>query len=69
MLIDVDPPDGSAILRLSYPARERQLTAHDAAFLELAKRLNLPLATADKGLLRAAPETGVQLLPKPAIAV
>lgn len=68
MVIDIDPPDSSAILRLPYLARDYQLTGYDAAFLELAKRLDLPLATADKGLIRAASESGVKLLPKPAPA-
>ncbi len=35
-------------------SREFGLSAYDAAYLELAIRLNLPLATRDKGLRQAA---------------
>jgi predicted nucleic acid-binding protein len=66
MAIDVDEPDKSTILGLPYLAREHRLTGYDAAFLELAKRLQLPLATSDKELIRAASESGVQLLTIPA---
>ena len=37
------------------------LSCYDAAYLELAKRLNLPLATFDKALIRAAIAEGVSL--------
>jgi predicted nucleic acid-binding protein len=37
MVIDIDPPDSSAILQLPYLARTYNLTGYDAAFLELAK--------------------------------
>ncbi len=40
-------------------AREYALTAYDAAYLELAMRLDLPLATADKVLAKAARAGGV----------
>ncbi len=40
------------------------LTAYDAAYLVLAQSRNVPLATADKALARAASEAGVQLLNK-----
>lgn len=38
-----------------------QLSSYDAAYLELAMRLNLPLATLDTALIRAARATGVPL--------
>ena len=38
------------------------LTTYDAAYLELAIRLDLPLATMDKALTRAARAAGVPLL-------
>lgn len=38
------------------------LTNYDAAYLELALRLNLPLATLDKDLRNSAAEMGVALL-------
>ena len=43
-------------------ARRHGLTAYDAAYLELAKRRGLPLATLDKDLIRAAPLEGVALV-------
>lgn len=48
--------------RVEAIAREYRLTGYDAAYLELAQRLNLPLATLDKELLLAAPAAGVTLL-------
>lgn len=62
MVIDVDPPDGSAILKLPHLARTHNLTSYDAAFLELAMRLQLPLATSDQALVRAATDCGVSIL-------
>ena len=38
------------------------LTIYDAAYLELALRLTLPLATVDKALVRAARQEGVTIL-------
>ena len=61
MAIDIDAPDKLVILQLPYLAREHHLTGYDAAFLELAQRLQLPLATSDSQ--RA--ECGVGLLPMP----
>lgn len=43
-------------------ARRFRLTVYDAAYLELAFRLGMPLATTDADLIRAAPQLGVQLL-------
>jgi predicted nucleic acid-binding protein len=43
-------------------AIDRKLTVYDAAYLELAKRRRLPLATLDKDLRRAATAEGVHLL-------
>lgn len=39
------------------------LTVHDAACLELAQRLRLPLATLDRDLAKAARAAGVEVLP------
>ena len=44
-------------------ARSQQLTAYDAAYLELAMRRGLALATRDRDLMRAAEAVGVALLP------
>jgi predicted nucleic acid-binding protein len=52
-------PDESAVLRL---ARTHRLSAYDAAYLELAQREGLPLATLDDDLRRAAADEGVALL-------
>jgi predicted nucleic acid-binding protein len=42
-------------------ARKRKLTVYDAAYLELAKREGLPLATLDRALEKAAVAEGVTL--------
>ena len=44
-------------------ARAYQLSAYDATYLNLAVEANLPLATLDQSLRRAASRAGVQLLP------
>ena len=44
-------------------ARAQELTAYDAAYLELAVRRNCPLATRDKTLKDAALRVGVHVLP------
>ncbi len=43
-------------------ARSCRLSAYDAAYLELAARLGLPLATLDQRLAQAAESAGVALL-------
>lgn len=43
-------------------ARQEQLTEYDAAYLELALREALPLATLDQGLRRAAQNAGIALV-------
>ena len=43
-------------------ARRHGLTAYDAAYLELALRLGLPLASLDDALLRAARTEGVPII-------
>jgi predicted nucleic acid-binding protein len=43
-------------------AEHHRLTLYDAAYLELAKRIHLPLATLDKDLSRAARAEGVIVL-------
>jgi predicted nucleic acid-binding protein len=52
-------PDENAILRL---ARTHRLSVYDAAYLELAQRECLPLATLDAELRKAAAAEGVALL-------
>ena len=43
-------------------AREERLTAYDAAYLELAMRLGIPLASKDADLCDAAERLGVSVL-------
>ena len=52
-------PEGDAVLRL---ARTHRLSAYDAAYLELAQREGLTLATLDAALRKAAADEGVALL-------
>jgi predicted nucleic acid-binding protein len=42
-------------------ARRYRLSVYDAAYLELAMRMNLPLATLDTGLAKAAALAGVSI--------
>ncbi len=44
-------------------ARQHGLTTYDAAYLELAARRGLPLATRDHALRRAAEHSGLDVLP------
>lgn len=59
--VDTETPERGlgAILAL---ARSEKLTTYDAAYLELAMRLGLPLATKDQALRVAATRNGVTLL-------
>lgn len=43
--------------------RRHKLSSYDAAYLELAMRLGLPLATLDKDLRKAAEAEGIAVLP------
>ncbi len=52
-------PEEGAVLRL---ARTHRLSVYDAAYLELAQREGLPLATLDADLRKAAAGEGVALL-------
>ena len=51
-----------AFTRVLDLAREERLTAYDAAYLELAMRLGLPLASKDGDLCDAAERLGVSVL-------
>jgi predicted nucleic acid-binding protein len=44
--------------------RRHKLSSYDAAYLELAMRLGLPLATLDKNLRKAAHAEGIAVLPE-----
>ena len=52
----------SEILGLPTMAQTSGLTNYDAAYLALASRLQIPMATSDAALRRAAASAGVQIL-------
>lgn len=56
------PPTVKDLPRLHLLAEQHKLTAYDAAYLELARRLALPLATIDSDLRKAAVAEGIELL-------
>ncbi|MCK9459107.1 MAG: type II toxin-antitoxin system VapC family toxin [Proteobacteria bacterium] len=61
--IEVAPaPDKTAVAALLDLADETGLSAYDAAYLDLARREHLPLATTDAALRKAAVAAGVDLL-------
>lgn len=60
--IVVDPVERSRALTATYRlARTRSLSSYDAAYLELAGRLGVPLATLDEDLREAAAAEGVEV--------
>jgi predicted nucleic acid-binding protein len=57
----VDPlTAGHAFSRVMTLARAYKLSSYDAAYLELAIREGLPIATLDHGLTKAAKKAGVE---------
>ena len=59
--IEIDQ-DLVSMRRALHTAREFQLTAYDAVYLETALREELPLATLDRQLAAAASKAGVEIL-------
>lgn len=59
LLVDRTPVDLGALYQLS---RRFSLSAYDASYLELAMRLNIPLATRDTALMRASQTLGLFLV-------
>lgn len=57
VVTDAAQPDSATLFALG---RDYGLTAYDAAYLELALRLHLPLATFDTDLAKAAHKAGVK---------
>ena len=64
--VSIEEPHPDTVLRRVHRfARQFKLTAYDAAYLELADRLQVPLLTRDEELLNAAKQRGLSLtLPK-----
>lgn len=60
--IQVGRQEPGTILQLTRLAQAHGLTNYDAAYLDLAARLRLPLATTDRGLRRAAQVVGVEMV-------
>ena len=61
--VNIDMTTAEQALRVTLAlAREFRLTPYDAAYLELALRLDCPLATLDKDLRRAAEKAGLEVL-------
>ncbi len=60
----VEDTASHALGNILHLARRYQLSSYDAAYLELAMREGLALATLDKQLARAAKKAGVVLLPE-----
>jgi predicted nucleic acid-binding protein len=61
--IEIDPATGKEAWTASLGLAEQHgLALYDAVYLELAIRQNLPLASLDRQLLRAATAAGVAVL-------
>lgn len=61
MPVEQEPaPDSQTVTRILSLARRYGLSAYDAAYLELAMRLGIPLATLDERLRKAADAAGVK---------
>ncbi len=61
--IQVEPHARDAVYNeIRILAEKHRLTAYDAAYLELAKRVDLPLATLDSALIRAAKGEDVKVV-------
>jgi len=56
------PQTRTAFFQILFLARQQRLTEYDAAYLELAMREGLPLATLDDQLRAAAKAAGIELL-------
>lgn len=61
--ITTDMDNSRALREVLNLARTKSLTTYDAAYLELAMRYGIPLATLDKALIKAAREVKVKTLP------
>lgn len=59
-LDQVDVPDSVAEEKILELSQAHNLSAYDAAYLELAKRFQIQLRTADRALKKAAHDCGVE---------
>lgn len=55
-------PHWISMRRLLLVGRQFHLTAYDAVYLEIARELELPLATLDQKLAKSATEAGIALM-------
>ena len=61
--IEIEPVSTSRVWGESLElAKTHHISVYDAMYLELAVRLQLPLATLDRALLAAAPVVGIEAL-------
>lgn len=61
--IEIDSETGSRGLHdIIFLAHSEKLTTYDAAYLDLAMRYGLPLATKDTALIHAAKRVGVKII-------
>jgi predicted nucleic acid-binding protein len=61
--IDIEPYALAQLLRsVTEIARSHQLSVYDASYIDLARRLAIPLATLDGRLATAATDVGIQVL-------
>jgi len=60
--VDLDAGDADTFSTAMDLALRHALSSYDAAYVELAVRRGLPLATLDRALARAAAAEGVELL-------
>jgi predicted nucleic acid-binding protein len=60
--IRVEPQSLWATIDLQARARRRDITAYDVAYIDLALRVNLPLATSDRLLRDAAVAEGIAVM-------
>lgn len=60
--IEIDPENDENTERIYTLAREHVLSAYDGVYLELAVRKNVPIATLDKILRKAAKALGISLM-------
>jgi predicted nucleic acid-binding protein len=58
----VDPPDADAMVASFAIARRHGLTMYDATYVELARRLGIPLASNDRDVRRSAAVEGVTIV-------